>query len=227
MKRIHSGPLKVKILLEKARIANRSGDTDAALRFLAELNLSKPDASTLAEAHYLHADIFRQRNDYEKAIQYYSKVLGHKIDPIVELAALGSIADSLFTLASEKNNPELYREALEKYNLILSKTGIPEPMRVMTLYKSGRCEELLGNDDIAIERYKTAVAHLVPNGASSTSTWAVKAVEALAGIAQKRPLKAHIDAAVAALQKLADSERMETEFVDERILQLEKLKYKP
>ena len=36
-----------------------------------------------------------------------------------------------------------------------------------------------------------------------------------------------VRAAVAALQKLADLDLMEPEFIDERILKLEKLKYKP
>ncbi len=97
----------------------------------------------------------------------------------------------------------------------------------MAYYKSGRCEELLGNDDSALERYKTAVYHLNPQAASATILWGTKAAEAIASMAEKRPLKLHVEAAVAALQKLADLDLMEPEFIDERILKLEKLKYKP
>ena len=100
-------------------------------------------------------------------------------------------------------------------------------MRMMALFKCGRCEELMGDDDKAIEHWKTAVASLSLETSPSVSLWCVKAVEALFDLAQRKPLAAHVEAAVSALQKLADSERMDAETVDERIRRLETLKYKP
>ncbi len=227
LKRVKSDPLKAKVLLEKAVIAFKSGDNAAALSLLDQLYTRYPNVPALPEVYYLNADILRKNGDYERALYFYNKALERHPDPVLEVAAEGSIADTLFTQASSKNDESLYRDALARYNQILSKNNLPEQIRTMAYYKSGRCEELLGNDDSALERYKTAVYHLNPQAASATILWGTKAAEAIASMAEKRPLKLHVEAAVAALQKLADLDLMEPEFIDERILKLEKLKYKP
>lgn len=227
LKRVKSAPLKAKALLEKAAIAFKAGDSDAALALLDQLYARYPNVPVLPEACYLNADILRKNGNYEQAVNFYNKVLEHHPEPIIEISAIGSIADTLFTQASGRNDDALYSDALGKYNLILAKNDIPEPLKAMALYKSGRCEELLGNDDKALERYKTAVYYLSPRAASATILWGTKAAEAIAALAEKRPLKTHVEAAVAALQKLSDLDLMEPEFIDERILKLEKLNYKP
>ncbi len=227
LKRVKSDPLKAKVLLEKALLAFKSGENAAALSLLDQLYSRYPNVPALPEVYYLNADILRKNGDYERALHFYTKALERHPDPALEVAAIGSIADTLFTRASVKNDHTLYSEALANYNQILAKSSIPESVRAMTYYKSGRCEELLGNDDNALERYKNAVYHLNPQAASATVLWGTKAAEAIAAMAEKRPLKPHVEAAVSALQKLADLDLMEPEFIDERILKLEKLKYKP
>ena len=224
-KRFPDKLIVMRILLEKARIAFRSGDDDSALRHLEELRLSKPSGAILAEANYLFGDVYRKKGEYKKALVYYRKVLDEKPEQMLEFSVIGSIADLLFTQA--KNDSALYQKAHENYMLLLSKKGLPESMRIMALFKCGRCEEMIGNDDKAIEHWKTAVASLSLETAPSVSLWCVKAVEALRDLAKRKPLAAHVEAAVSALQKLADSERMDAETADEWIRQLETLKYKP
>ncbi len=227
LKRVKSDSLKAKVLLEKAMIAFKSGDNAGALTLLEQLYTRYPNVPVLPEVYYLHADILRKNGDDDQALRYYSKVLEHHPDPVMETAAIGSIADTLFHRASVQNDPSLYRDALARYHQILTRNDLPESIRTMAFCKSGRCEELLGNDDRALEQYKTAVYHLNPEASSATVLWGTKAAEALVSLAEKRPLKLHVEAAVAALQKLADLDLMEPEFIDERILKLEKLKYKP
>ncbi len=227
LKRVKSDSLKAKVLLEKALIAFKSGENSTALSLLDQLYTRYPNVPALPEVYYLNADILRKNGDNERALLLYNKVLEHHPDPVLEVATEGSIADTLFTLASTRNDANLYRDALAKYDQILAKDGLPEPIRTMACYKSGRCEEILGNDDKALGHYKIAVAHLSPQAASATILWGTKAAEAIAAMTEKRPLKSHVEAAVAALQKLADLDLMEPEFIDERILKMEKLKYKP
>ena len=220
--------LKAKVLLEKAVIAFKSGDNAGALTLLEQLYTRYPNVPVLPEVYYLHADILRKNGDDDQALRYYSKVLEHHPDPVMETAAIGSIADTLFHRASVQNDPSLYRDALARYHQILTRNDLPESIRTMAFCKSGRCEELLGNDDRALEQYKTAVYHLNPEASSATVLWGTKAAEALVSLAEKRPLKLHVEAAARRrLQKLADLDLMEPEFIDERILKLEKLKYKP
>lgn len=226
-KRFPDKLVSMRILLEKAKIAFRSGDDDSALRHLEELMLSKPSGNILSETNYLLGDVYRKRNDYNKALGFYRKVLDGKPEQILEFSTIGSIADLLFIQAAMKNDSNLYQRARENYMLLLAKRGLPESMRIMTLYKCGRCEEQMGDDDKAVEHWQTAAASLFPDTDSSVSVWCVKAVEALSDLARRKPLGTHVSAAVSALQKLADSEKMDAEAVDERIRQLETLKYKP
>lgn len=227
LKRVKSTKLYSKVLLEKANLAFRNKDPETALALIEQLYNSNPDASCLAEAHYLHADVLKSKSDYEQAIAYYTKVLELRPDSLIELATIGSIADCQFTLAAQKNSAELFRSAMTRYDNLLARADLPEALRVMLLYKSGRCAEELDKTDTALKRYKAAAYSLIPKASSAAALWGTKAVEAIVKIAEEAPLKAHVEAAMQALQRLADAELMEQEMVDERILKLEKMKFKP
>lgn len=227
LKRVGSTKLYSKVLLEKANLAFRGKDPEGALALLDRLYRSNPDAACLAEAYYLHADILKSKSDYEQAIAYYHKVLERHPDALIKFAAIGSIADCQFTLAAQKNSAELFRSALSRYDNLLARAELPEALRVMLLYKSGRCAEELDEIDTALKRYKTASCALVPKVSSAAALWGAKAVEAIVKIAEKAPLRTHVESAVHALQRLADAELMEQEMADERILKLEKMKFKP
>lgn len=227
LKRVGSTKLYSKVLLEKANLAFRGKDPEGALALLEQLYRSNPDAACLAEAYYLHADILKSKSDYEQAIACYTKVLEQHPDALIEFAAIGSIADCQFTLAAQKNSAELFRSALNRYDNLLARAELPEALRVMLLYKSGRCAEELDEIDTALKQYKTASCALVPKVSSAVALWGAKAVEAIVKIAEKAPLRTHVESAVHALQRLADAELMEQEMADERILKLEKMKFKP
>ena len=202
--------------------------TDARfLELLNRIRQGRPDSSVLAEAFYLHGDVLKSNSDYEQAIAYFTKVLEHRPASLIELATIGSIADCQFTLASQKNSAELYRSAMNRYDLLLKRIDLPEALRVMLHYKSGRCAEELDDVDTALKHYKAATYSLVSKVSSSVALWGTKAVEAIVTIAEKAPLKSHVEDAVRALQRLADAELMEQEMVDERVRKLEKMKFKP
>ena len=227
LNRVKSTKLYPKVLLEKANLAFREKDPETALALLEQLYQTNPDSSVLAEAFYLHGDVLKSNSEYEQAIAYYTKVLEHRPASLIELATIGSIADCQFTLAAQKNSAELYRSAMNRYDLLLKRIDLPEALRVMLHYKSGRCAEELDDVDTALKHYKAATYSLVSKVSSSVALWGTKAVEAIVTIAEKAPLKSHVEDAVRALQRLADAELMEQEMVDERVRKLEKMKFKP
>ncbi len=227
LNRVKSTKLYPKVLLEKANLAFQNKDPETALELLGQLYNTNPDSSLLAEALYLHGDVLKSKSEYEQAIACYTKVLEQHPPSLIELATIGSIADCQFTIASQRNSAELFRDAMRRYDSLLERVDLPEALRVMLHYKSGRCAEELDLTDTALNHYKAATYALVSKASSSVALWGTKAVEAIVNIAEKAPLKAHVEDAVRALQRLADAELMEQEMVDERILKLEKMKFKP
>ena len=153
--------------------------------------------------------------------------MGHNPEPRLELAAAGSAGDCLFELAGRRTSQELFSKARTQYDGLLARPNLPEAVRVMLLYKSGRCSVELDDIDTAIRRYQEASGALVQGVSSAVALWGVKAVEALISIAENSPLSAHIKAAEHAVERQNNADLIEQEQSDERMRILREKKFKP
>ena len=227
LKHVQSPELRARVLLQKATLAFRNKDTDRALAILEELRKAFPNAACLAEAFYLQGDAYKLKSEYEKALEAYREALGHNPEPRLELAAAGSAGDCLFELAGRRTSQELFSKARTQYDGLLARPNLPEAVRVMLLYKSGRCSVELDDIDTAIRRYQEASGALVQGVSSAVALWGVKAVEALISIAENSPLSAHIKAAEHAVERQNNADLIEQEQSDERMRILREKKFKP
>mgnify|MGYP002765657117 FL=1 len=222
-----SPELRARVLLQKANFALKDRDADGALARLDELSKISPNAACLAEAFYLKGDVYKLKGEYEKAMDSYKEALEHNPEPRFGLAAAGSIGDCLFELAGRRSSQELYSRARTQYDTLLARPNLPEAVRVMLLYKSGRCSVELEEIDMAARRYKEASGALVPGVSSAVALWGVKAVEGLVSIAENSPVASHIDAAANAIDRQINAELVDSEQANARKGILQEKKFKP
>ena len=227
LKHDQSSEQRARRLLQKASLACRDKDPDGALEHLEKLRKDFPDAACLAEAFYLQGDVYKLKGEYEKAVEAYEEALKHNPEPRFELASAGSIGDCLFELAGRRSSQELYSRARTQYDTLLARPNLPEAVRVMLLYKSGRCSVELEEIDTAVRRYKEASGALVPGVSSAVALWGVKAVEGLVSIAENSPLASNIDAAAKAIDRQINAELVDSEQANARKGILQGKKFKP
>ncbi len=224
--------IQARALFEKALQAQKSGDAEGALKLLNELYERFPDTVCIADAYYLNGDILNAGGSYAEAIAYYVKAMGARPDSILECAALGSIGDCMFAIASAGNNKSKSElsSAISYYTKLIRKENCPAPFVAMATYKIGHCFELLGNDENAANYYKQLLYKLPAKEADShpaEMVWSVKAAEALVDLAARVPMRATIENARFALHWLTDAKLFDRKTAETRFEQLKQQKFNP
>ena len=97
----------------------------------------------------------------------------------------------------------------------------------MTLYKLGRSAELSGNDDLAIEQYKKVLYLPSSFNTPASRLWVAKAAEAIYSIAEKRPVKQHIENAESALKMLEKYQIIPAGTAETRTNILKRARFRP
>ncbi|MBR4254099.1 MAG: tetratricopeptide repeat protein [Lentisphaeria bacterium] len=92
--------IRARASYEKALIAYQRDDLAAALTALETIDALSPDASLLADVHYLRGDIFRASGDFTTARMEYEAAAKAVPGTLLEQAALGSAADCIYALAT-------------------------------------------------------------------------------------------------------------------------------
>ena len=130
-------------------------------------------------------------------------------------------------LAGKNQSGKTYTEALQSYQKILETPDLDNGLRAMTLYKIGRSVELSGNDDQAMEYYGKALYLPSSLNTPASRLWAAKAAEAIYSIAEKRPVKQHIENAETALKMLEKYQIIPVGTAESRTNILKRARFRP
>ena len=193
---------KSRVLIGLASLAVYHQKYGEAEAFLNQLDQNYPAHKFKAKAAYFRGHITQASGDYKRAMEFYKKVLESNPDQYLLNAAHGSIGDCSFILAGKNQNATAYSNALEAYTYILQQPKLDAGLHAMTLYKAGRSAEQLDKDDMALAYYKQALYLPAAFSTPASRLWAAKAAEAIYSIAEKRPIKQHIEDAASALKLL-------------------------
>ena len=92
--------IQARAVYEKALIAFQRDDLPAALEYLDQIDISKPENAPVADIRYLRGDIARAMNDFAGARIEYEAAAKAAAGTRLEQAALGSAADCIYALAA-------------------------------------------------------------------------------------------------------------------------------
>lgn len=158
-----------------------------------------------AGACYLRGELHRARNEFSAAAACYRKAAALNKGSVLEQAALGSEADCLFAIASNDDSAQAFRDALAHYENLLAIPGLLPEYEVMTLYKTARCRQLLGETEKAAGDYKKLLYFLPVKELPARPRecfWILKGMSALERIALQSADAALINSAIDALHRL-------------------------
>ena len=224
--------IQARAVFEKALQHYRNKEFSAALKLLNELYERFPETSCIGDAYYLHGDILREDGDFSAAIPYYRKAAKTRPGSIIECAALGSIGDCMFAIAtSGSSRPrEELNLAVSCYRKLLELENCPPQLQMMATYKIGRCVGKLENEEAAADYYKQLLYKLPASEAELRpveTVWCVKAAEALIDIAAGQPLRSTVEDARFALHWLLDAKLIDRKTAEERFEKLKRQKFNP
>ena len=92
--------IQARAVYEKALIAFQRDDLAAALEYLDQIDVSKPENAPMADIHYLRGEIARAMNDFAGARVEYETAAKAAVGTRLEQAALGSAADCIYAMAA-------------------------------------------------------------------------------------------------------------------------------
>ena len=224
--------IQARAIFEKALQHYKNKEFNAALKLLNELYERFPETASVGDAYYLHGDILREDGDFAAAIPYYRKAAETRPGTVIECAALGSIGDCMFAIAtsgSSRPRKEL-NQAVSCYRKLLEQENCPPQLQMMATYKIGRCVGKLENEEAAADYYKQLLYKLPAAEAELRpveTVWCVKAAEALVDIAAGNPLRSTVEDAKFALHWLLDAKLIDRKTAEERFEKLKKQKFNP
>lgn len=224
--------IQARAIFEKALQNYKNKESNAALKLLNELYERFPETNCIGDAYYLHGDILRGDGNFSAAIPYYAKAAETLPGSIIECAALGSIGDCMFALATSESSRsrEDLETAVSYYRKLLQQENCPPQLQMMAVYKIGRCIGMLGNDESAADYYKQLLYKLPAAEVDLRpveTVWCVKAAEALFDIALHNPLRPTIEDAKFALHWLLDARLIDRRTAEERFEKLKQQKFNP
>lgn len=114
-----------------------------------------PDSELLLQARFAQGEALTELGEFSRAILAYEEIIKTESDSLTADRARGRLADCLFTLGADE--PARFTEALEMYQALSQRTGIPYELRLQALCKAARCADKTGNTDTALKHYTEAV----------------------------------------------------------------------
>ena len=213
---------KSRVLIGQASLAVYHKKYVEAGNFLDQLEKNYPENPFKAKTAYLRAHIAHAAGKYADAIVFYKKVLTLTGDIYLLNASHGSLGDCYFILAGKTQNMQTYDAALLSYQQVLKAPSLDPGLHAMSLYKTGRTFEMKGMDDAALDHYKKVLYLPAAFNTPASRLWAAKSAEAIYSIAEKRPVKTHIDSAYSALRLLEEFQIIPTGSAEKRIENLRK-----
>ena len=144
------------ILYDRARIAVGRGETRQADSLLAELLGSYVSSAIAADAAMLRGNLAVNRGDVAAALTHFLRAAELRPGGIFSEVCAGRIADCRYARYSETLEPADLAAARDAYAKLAEEAG-SEQLRLQSLCKLGKCEELSGEAEKAAAAYDRAL----------------------------------------------------------------------
>ncbi len=220
------------VIYLKAYVLYKEKKIKEALNALKELEDNYSTSPILAKCLYLKGDILVSEGEYLDAIASYLKSTQVTDNPSINIAAWGRVGDCYFAMINytkEKDEKEdsVYK-AIEYYDKILAEDEVSPLFRIQTLYKLGKCYELLDKPEEAITKYHEAVYGNILNSKNDISPcreWFAKSGIALARLLQDKNTPIAAEAAISVYKTLIKYNIQPKQDFEQRIKEIS-MKYK-
>ncbi|MCP3967366.1 MAG: tetratricopeptide repeat protein [Lentisphaerae bacterium] len=169
------------IFYDTALVNYRKKNYDVAMKFLKRIFDKYSGSGVTADAYFLAGDVVSSDGDYAKAADYYRRAAKMRPNSDFEIASLGRVADCNFTQYSRSFDKKLLVEAAAIYEKLLKTRKDSTAVRNQTMYKLGRCYELLSQEEKALDMYNELLYSYDVDkrkGMKSKPVWVVRAAYA-------------------------------------------------
>ncbi len=140
------------LLYRRAQIALVKKDFQQARMQLDALLADYPASSFAADAAFLAGNLESDAGRYKTALEFYRKARDLRPDGLFGRIATGRIADARFSVYAETLDPADLKAAAELYGELAEDSADPR-LRLQSLYKLGKCRELLNESGEALAAY--------------------------------------------------------------------------
>ncbi|HBM15962.1 MAG TPA: hypothetical protein DD381_06430 [Lentisphaeria bacterium] len=195
-----------KCFYQEAFIYSIIEDNKKALDAISQIEENFPTTAIYPWALYLKGDILSSDGKYSDAIQAYKSAYDVSNNQEIAIASLGRIGDCFFAeinFSEDKNS--LIQSAIQNYNKILDYPQISIFIKTQTLYKLGKCYEIISEKQKAIEAYHDAFYSNIielESGHNPSKIWLVKSAIALTRLLMEENSSEKAFAAISVLKEL-------------------------
>lgn len=144
------------VLYDRAKIAVAQEDVEEADRYLSEILNTYISSTIAADAALLRGNLAANRGDFPRALKDYLRASELRPGGIFGEVAAGRIADCRYALYAETMESADLNAAMELYRK-LAENATSEQLKLQSLYKLGKCEELAGAPEAALAAYNRAL----------------------------------------------------------------------
>lgn len=144
------------VLYDRAKIAVAQENLGEANQFLNEILDTHLSSAIAADAALLRGNLAANRGDFPRALKDYLRASELRPGGLFGEVAAGRIADCRYALYSENLESTDLNAAMELYRK-LAESASSEQLRLQSLYKLGKCEELAGEPEKALAAYDRAL----------------------------------------------------------------------
>ena len=174
-------------LLEAARCAFYQEEYTRANDHVNELAKNYPASKRMPEARFIQGDALSEKGEFGAAILTMEEITTKWPVSYLVGPAHGRIGDFHFTLGS--GDESRYEEALKHFQMVIDAKNIHPDLALQALYKSGRCQEKMGNEDVAFDMYSEVMYQTLAywsEGTSVGTVWFSRAAFAGGALKEKR-----------------------------------------
>lgn len=149
--------LQAQILYERGVIASMQGKSKDANALLKQIFDKYTDTPSAPDAYFLAGDIASKNGEYEEAAGFYARGARLRPDSPLEIACRGRVADCHFVMYNKTLKESFLQSAIAEYKTLAGMHNLSAEVKNQTLYKLGRCYELLKDDKQALVYYSELI----------------------------------------------------------------------
>lgn len=189
-----------------AFIYSQIGENQKAIEDINKIETQFPKSQIISLSLYLKGDILSSDAKYSEAIQAYQSAYDKSNTPETSIASLGRIGDCYFAeLNYSQDKKNIIASAILNYKKVMAYPEISIFIKTQTLYKLGKCYEISGDKEKAIEAYHEAFYSNIlemEKGKNPSKIWLVKSAIALTRLLQDENTSEGAAAAIKVLNEL-------------------------
>lgn len=179
------------LLYRRAQIARSQQNPSRAKELLETLLSTRAESSFAADAALLAGNLEMDAGRYAGALKFFRQAHELRPDGLFGRIASGRIADARYCIYAETLDPADLKAAAELYGELAEEPGDPR-LQLQSLYKLGKCRELLGEPGRALDAYSRVLYLALDQkrgGVMPDPVWTGKAgySAALAGLKRGTP----------------------------------------